>query len=293
MEVVCMDMNLQKYYSFVKTVEYGSFTKAAEMLNYSQSGISRMISDLENEWGVVLLERNKNGVMLTSDGEKILPYAKNLCDEFDRLDRFVNEISGMHTGLLRIGVFSSVATHWMPNIISEYKKDYPGIEFELVTGDYREIEEWVCCGKVDCGFLELPIKSKLETISLEKDELVVILPEDPALKDCEAFPVEELAKEQFILLERDYKSEITQFFEENGINPDIRYTAWDDYAIMSMVEKGLGIAILPKLILKRAGYRIIVKSLDRPVFRDIGIAMRKDKCILPIVKNFIKYLQYR
>ncbi len=65
-------MNIQKYRALVKAVEYGSFTKAAEVLNYSQSGISRMISDLETEWGVNLLERGKAGVSLTSDGLKLL-----------------------------------------------------------------------------------------------------------------------------------------------------------------------------------------------------------------------------
>lgn len=74
-----MDMNIQKYVAFVKTVEYGSFTKAAEILNYSQSGISRMINDLEKEWKVVLLERGKSGVKLTSDGTKLLPHAKSVC----------------------------------------------------------------------------------------------------------------------------------------------------------------------------------------------------------------------
>ena len=71
-----MDMNIQKYMAFVKTVEYGSFTKAAERLNYSQSGISRMINDLEKEWRISLLERGRAGVRLTSDGTTLLPYAK-------------------------------------------------------------------------------------------------------------------------------------------------------------------------------------------------------------------------
>ena len=74
-----MDKNLQKYMAFVKTVEYGSFTKAADMLHYSQSGVSRMIHDLEQEWKVVLLERGKAGVRLTGDGIKILPHAKAVC----------------------------------------------------------------------------------------------------------------------------------------------------------------------------------------------------------------------
>ncbi len=288
-----MDMNLQKYYSFVKTVEYGSITKAAEILSYSQSGVSRMISDLESEMGVVLLERGKSGVKLTGDGERILPYAKKLCDDFEILNRYIEEIRDMQTGLIRIGTFSSVATHWLPNVIKEFKKDYPGIEYELVMGDYREIEEWINIGKVDCGFLELPIKSDLETISLEKDELVVVLPENHPYKDCESFPISELENEHFILLEKDYKSEISNFFEENHINPDVKYTTWDDYAIMSMVENGLGIAILPRLILKRANYRIITKSLDKPAYRSIAVAMRSGKNLMPVVKKFLEYLRYR
>lgn len=75
-----MDMNLQKYLSFVKTVEYGSFTKAAKILNYTQSGVSRMIADLEKEWNVTLLERSKFGVKSTSDGYEIIALcSKSLC----------------------------------------------------------------------------------------------------------------------------------------------------------------------------------------------------------------------
>ena len=80
-----MDGSIQKYMAFVKTVECGSFTKAAEQLSYSQSGISRMINDLEKEWKVVLLERSKSGVKLTSSGMKLLPYAERVCREYEKL----------------------------------------------------------------------------------------------------------------------------------------------------------------------------------------------------------------
>lgn len=86
-----MDMNIQKYMAFVKTVEYGSFTKASEMLHYSQSGISRMINDLEKEWKVVLLERGKTCVKLTSDGLVLLPFAKNVFTEYEKLQMQVDE----------------------------------------------------------------------------------------------------------------------------------------------------------------------------------------------------------
>ncbi len=118
-----MDMNLLKYMAFIQTVTYGSFTKVAEMLNYSQSGISRMISDLEKEWHVVLLVRSRAGIRLTSDGTKLLPYAKSLCYEYQKLQTQVDGLNGLQSGLIRIGTFSSVATHWLPNIIWEFQEE--------------------------------------------------------------------------------------------------------------------------------------------------------------------------
>ena len=93
-----MDMNLQKYLSFVKTVEYGSFTRAAEILHYSQSGVSRMIGDLEKDWNMVLLERGKGGVRLTSNGLHMLPYAKELVADYEKMQMQVNALNGMQSG---------------------------------------------------------------------------------------------------------------------------------------------------------------------------------------------------
>ncbi len=288
-----MDMNLQKYLSFVRTVEYGSFTTAAEILNYTQSGISRMIADLEKEWGVTLLERSKYGVKPTSDGMKLLPYAQNLCADFDKLKMQVDELNGLQLGLIRIGTFSSVATHWLPNIIKEFQKDYPNIDYELLLGDYTEIEEWIHTGRVDCGFLRLPTHPDFETIFLEKDKLMAIIPENHPLKDSEKFPVTALCNEPFMLLEKGAKAEISEIFERNNLTPNVKFTTWDDYAVMSMVESGLGIAILPELILKRVPYRILAKELDVPAYRNIGLALRDKKIASLAVKRFIDYLQYR
>ena len=288
-----MEMNVQKYLSFVKTAEYGSFTKAAEMLNYTQSGISRMIADLEKDWGVTLLERNKNGVKPTSDGMELLPYAMKLCDDLDALKAKVDELNGLQSGRIRIGTFSSVATHWLPNIIKEFQKDYPNIDYELLLGDYTEIEEWIHTGRVDCGFLRLPTAPELETISLEKDRLMAVIPESHPLRDCDKFPVKALCDEPFMLLEKGAKAEISEIFERNGLTPRVRFTTWDDYAVMSMVESGLGIAILPELILKRIPYRIIAKELDLPAYREIGLALKDRKNASLAVKRFLEYLRYR
>ncbi len=288
-----MEMNLQKYLSFVKTAECGSFTRAAELLNYSQSSISRMINDLEKEWKVSLLERSVGGVRLTSDGMKLLPYAKSVVTEFEKLQIEIDELNGLQSGLIRIGTFSSVATHWLPNIIKEFQKDYPNIDYELLLGDYTEIEEWILEGRVDCGFLRLPTHPELETVFLEQDKLMAIIPENHRLADCKKFPVAALCDEPFMLLEKGAKAEVSEIFEKCNLTPKVHFTTWDDYAIMSMVESGLGISILPQLILKRVPYKIIAKELDVPAYRNIGLALRNKKTASLAVKRFLDYLQYR
>ena len=288
-----MEMNLQKYLSFVKTAECGSFTKAAKLLNYSQSSISRMIGDLERGWKVSLLDRDVGGVRLTSDGMKLLPYAKSVVAEFEKLQMEIDELNGLQSGLIRIGTFSSVATHWLPNIIREFQKDYPNIDYELLLGDYTEIEEWILEGRVDCGFLRLPTHPELETIFLEQDKLLAIIPKNHRLADCEKFPVAALCDDPFMLLEKGAKAEVSEIFKRCGLTPKVHFTTWDDYAIMSMVESELGISILPQLILKRIPYKIIAKELDVPAYRNIGLALKSKKTASLAVKRFIEYLKYR
>lgn len=288
-----MNMNILKYMAFIKTVEHGSFTKAAEILHYSQSGISRMINDLEREWNITLLERNRSGVKLTSDGMKVLPYAKSLCDEYQKLQMQVDDIHGVQSGMIRIGTFSSVATHWLPNIIRAFQKDYPGIDYELLLGDYTEIEDWISAGRVDCGFLRLPTDPDFETILLERDKLLAILPKNHPLAKHETVPLAALCDEPFMLLEKGAKAEVSEVFELNGLVPKTHFTTWDDYAVMSMVESGLGVSILPQLILKRVPYNIVARELDVPAYRDIAFALRDRKTASLAVKRFLEYLACR
>ena len=279
--------------AFIKTAEYGSFTKAAEVLHYSQSGISLMIGDLEKEWRVTLLERSRWGVSLTSDGSRLLARAQKLCEEYRKLQMEVDDLHGVQSGLIRIGTFSSVATHWLPNIIKAFQKDHPNIDYELLLGDYAEIEEWIAEGRVDCGFVRLPARPAFETIPLARDDLLAVLPEGHPLAESERVPASALCSEPFILLERGARTDVTEIFEREGLSPRVRFTTWDDYAIMSMVESGLGISILPELILRRIPYRIVAKKLAVPAYREIGLALRERESASLAVKKFIEYLPFR
>lgn len=285
-----MEMNLQKYLAFVKTVELGSFTRAAEELSYSQSGISRMIGDLERDLDLLLLERGKGGVRPTSEGLRILPYARELCRDFQKLEHVLEDIKNLTTGLIRIGTFSSVATHWLPEYIKEFQRNHQGIDFELLLGDYQEIEGWILSGRVDCGFLRLPVPSGLKTLVVGSDRLMAVIPEDHPLAKEEVISVEALTSEPFMLLEKGENTEVSEIFRACGLSPHIRLTTWDDYAIMAMVESGMGVSVLPELILKRTPYRILAKPLNIPAERNIALAIRDTPPTSLGVKSFLEYL---
>ena len=288
-----MDANLLKYLAFVRTVECGSFTRAAELLDYSQSAVSRMIRDLELECGLTLLERSRAGVKLTSEGALLLPYAKGLCEQYRRFQTQVDEIAGLQSGFIRIGTISSIATHWLPNIIRRFREDYPNIDYELVLGHYAEIEQWVESGRVDCGFLRLPTRRDFETVPLAEDPLFAVLPEAHPLSTCERVPLRALCDEPFLLLEKEEQAEISELFARHGLSPHVQLRTVDDYAVMSMVESGLGLSILPGLILRRIPYKIAVRPLDVPASRTLGLALRKDAPAPLAVRRFLAYLSYR
>lgn len=224
---------------------------------------------------------------------QILPYVRRLVDEYDRMQEQIRLMNGIQTGIIRIGAFSSVATYWMPNIIRRFQQDYPNIEYEILIGDYSEIERWIAQGRVDCGFSRLPVKAGLEGTLLERDELVVILPEGHSLAAKDKVDPLDLNDEPFMLLEHGGKTEVSELLEEYQVDPNVLFTTWDDYAIMAMVESGLGVGILPRLILQRIPYNIEIRSLSVPVFREIGFVMREQADVSEAVKRFISYLEFR
>ena len=272
-----MDSAIQKYQALATAVRLGSISAAARELAYSQSGVSRMIADLEREWGIPLLERERRGVRLTADGALVMPFVEAICEDHRRLSERVAEVAGVERGHITIGTFSSVATHVLPDAIGRFQAAHPGIEYELRMGDYSQIEAWVAEGLVDFGFLPYPPQRPREDLAREEvliDELLAVVPEGHPLAAKESIELADLAAEPFLLLERGDNNEISPLFAQAGLKLDARLATWDDYAIMSMVESGLGLSILPALILRRCPYAIVTRPLAPAVRRTLAAVYR-------------------
>ena len=123
-----METSIQKYEAFLESYRQGSFTRAAASLSYSQSGVSRMVADLERDWQLTLLERGRGPLRLTSDGRRLLPLVQEVCEGNRRLRMEIDDLRGVQSGSIRIGTFSSVATHWLPSVISRFQADYHNID---------------------------------------------------------------------------------------------------------------------------------------------------------------------
>ena len=288
-----MDNPLIKYQALLVAARLGSFTKAGEALGYSQSGISRMIADLEHDWGVKLLERDRGGVRLTSEGHELIPVVQNVCDEHERLQARIDAMSGLEKGLIRIGTVTSVATHWLPSVIKRFREDYPNIDYEITTRGYSEVERMIAEGQVDCGFVRLPTRPSFDTIYLGRDELKVVMAPEHPLANADRFPIRALGDYPFMTIDKQGDSDIAGMLERYGVHIQSSLTTWDDYAVFAMVEKGLGISVQPALILKRIPFNIVVKSFDEPQYRELALAFRNLNAIPLATKRFIDYLGYR
>lgn len=285
-------MSIQKYIAFIRVVELGSISKAAEDLGYTQSAVSRMIADLEASWGLSLLRRSRAGLTLSSDGIQLLPYIKELCKKYRDMQEKANALRGIETGYIRIGTFSSMSTQYLPEILKLFESRYPKIEFQLKNMDYVDLEEALCAGEVDCGFICSPLSEQIKSTFLIRDRMMAVLPPEHELVDAEHYPLQRLSTERFIKLSDDRSNDVSfvlHLFKKILNAPlNIFCDVNDDYSVMAMVESGLGVSVLPELVTKRMPFNVVLKEFAPPQYRDISIAVRRNARPSPATERFIQ-----
>jgi len=283
-------VSLKKYIAYIQVVETGSLTKAAEILNYTQPGISQMISSLEEEYGFPLLIRQKNGVTPTKNGLSVLQSMYEIQRGYERLSESVNEINGLETGTIRIGAYTSITTNWLPEIIREFKSIYPLIEIQVYEGTATELELWLDKDIIDFA-MGTTLNDKWYFEALVEDPIVAIMSPIHELVELDSLPLELLESTDFILPYSNTFLEIHEILKKEKIKPQISYQIKGDNTIISMVKNNLGISLVPKLLLNGYTENIIIKPLQ-PVFsRQIGIFMNTAKnAQTPSVKKIIHFI---
>ena len=281
-------LSLIKYEILQRVVELGSLTKAAENLGLTQSGVSHAIHSLESEFGFPLLSRSRSGVKLTDNGQRVLQYIRDMLVVQEQLKQEVALINGIEVGTIRIGTFTSISVHWLPGMIRQFLKQHPNIEVRLLEGDYHEIEEWLLKGEIDFGFVSLPTMDSFRIIPLRDDRMLCIMPQEHPLSDQPLIRYSQIAEEPFIMPKEGSDYDVRRVLRKGGIKPPVPFRAADDYAIIAMVEQGLGISILPEMIIQGRTNDIIAVELEDRSCRSLGIAMNASHSSTPAAQKLIR-----
>lgn len=282
-------MDIARYKAFVAASESNTISKAAELLNYTPSGVSQLIQALESELNLHLLVRNKKGVVLTSDGKRILPAVRSLLQQEERIFQIANDINGLSAGHISIATYSSIATHWLPKVIRDFKRDYPQIEIELREGIRSEVMNWLSQFKADIGFLSYQGSMPYDWIPMGLDPLVAILPRTHPLASSEHYPVENIPNENFIMPAMGHDEDVVPIFEQHNIVPKIQYSTIETFTALSLIENGLGMTVTNALITKGWQCDVVMLPLSPATEITLGAAVPSLENASPAVKKFLEY----
>ena len=283
-------MDIRKYESLLKINELGSLTGAANAMHYTQPGVSYMLSEIEREWGTVLFSRGKTGVSPTKEGMRLMPFIRDICEANKRLMDELDALRGIESGSVTIGTFTSISVHILPSVLKKYQTEHPNIEIKLLHGNYGEIEEWIRDGIADIGFMEHPTGTGIQTIPFGQDRLVAILPLGHELAGYEKFPTIHLIEQPYIGMENGVDGKIAEVLQRNGTPLNVKLRVKDDFETLAMVESGLGISILPELLLYRTHFQIAVRELDYPLTRKICVALQGVDTLSHAARQFLNML---
>ena len=284
-------MNIRKYEAFVRAVELGSLSKAAEELGYTQSGISHMMQSLEEEVGFPLLVRTSSGIQPNHEGELLLPAIRQLLNSSEALAQHIAKIKGADTGRIRIAAYPSVATYWLPQIIREFQKDFPNVEVQIIEGGSDAIEHIMADRQADLCLYAGGETKELEWIPLCEDRLLVLLPSASPLAKKTAVPLQALVDEKFIMPMPDYDGEVRFILDKLERWPKILFSACSDYAIINMVTEGLGVSILSELLLRNYSHQAVALPMEPAQVRVLGMGVPQVKTASPVTRNFMGYVQ--
>ena len=275
---------------FLTVAQEGSFRKAADVLGYTQAGISYIISTMEELTGLCLFIREHGGVRLSTEGAALLPLFRQL-DRCERqLKQAIDELNGLEKGIVRVQIFDSISIHWIPGIIKKFHADYPSIRIELITEeDSLRAEEMVLNGEVDCGFFLTEVSAKLDVFPLMEESLKAIVSLEHPLAQQTYFPMSELGNYPFISMKYDDNTGISEIFQKRGVTPDTAFCMDNDYAAMAMVSKNLGYCIFPELLLQDIPYELRCMEFDEPQKRTISIGTRSMETCSMACRKFIEY----
>lgn len=280
-------MTFTQFKVFSKVIETGSFTKAGEALNMTQSAVSHAIASMESELGVPLIIRDrKRGVILSDFGKRVLKPVRDIINKISIIEQEAAAEKGLEIGTIRIGSFPSTTARLLPKMIATFKQLYPMIEIVLFEGTDHEVKEWINNRVIDMGFI-----AKLfwddTIIPITRDKMVVVISKGHPLTNYPTIPVQKLADVPFIMPSGGCELIIREIFEQSDLSPAVHFEVMELATILNMVQEGLGVTVLPQLALPNTLPDVEVRELEPAIWRHLGLYCPYMNETSPAAQRFI------
>lgn len=283
-------MTLLEYRIFHTVIAQGSFARAAQVLHLTPSAISHAVSSMEEACGFALFVRGKGGVSLTRNGEALYPMIRQVLNADEALGQTIDELKGMQRGTVRIGAFNSVCMTWLPELVTGFKKKFPGVEIEINQGTYDDVIQWLKTGVVDIGFLSTHSARDLCVTPLYRDRMMCVVPKGFKTRNPGFITPEEMRQETFVIQGDATDADIQAFLAKYRLTVRASCRVNDDLSTIAMVESGFGICLLPGLILARAQGNVDAYPIEPMEYREFGIAVQNPQMMAPAVRQMAAHI---
>ena len=267
-------MDSKKLEILVTAVDLGSFTKASEVVGYTQSGLTHLVDSLEREIGLTLVQRDRRGISLTREGEALMPSIREFLRAHARLENRIADVTAHRAETIRIAAYASLAMHWMPEILYRFRRVCPDIVVDLRMVDhalepFELLEKWqtdVIFGAKQSGFA-------CDWTPLCDDQMYAILPPDYPTEGG-SFPIEEFTGREFLMPYGRFDVDVLAAFAQHGVKPVIRPCRVDDETVIRMVSKGLGMTMMAEMMLRGRTQGVKARPIAPRTCRELGMGLQ-------------------
>lgn len=289
-------MDIQHIKYFLEIVRCESFSKAAEHLYVTQPILSRCIKNLEKELRVSLINRSTKSFALTDAGEALYAYGSKLIEEHQDIYRHIQDIRDSKIGELHISSPGVLMDMYFPRLVTEYRKQYPGIRISISERGSRSTEKDILDGSADIGLVMLPLENpqNVNVFPIIRDEVCVLVRKE-----------HDFAKEKYIHIKQLQDVEIITYNQSNtlyhtflrmcqeeGFLPNITYQSMMPNFILDVISYGDCIGVLPGPMLRQFQTEQLVSVPIRPHFPwEIAMITKKERYLPNAVNSFLNFSQ--
>ncbi len=278
-------MDTLKIKAFLMVEKYKSFSKAAAEFNYTPSALSHMADTLEAELGIKLFHRTPRGVEITDAGRQLREKFAAVAEAERALTDAAAALSGEQAASLRIGTYSSIALHILPEILQQFKSIYPEVKISILVADSFGAPQGE--DTADVIFADAKPQNMAKWYPMMEDEYVAVVPAD-AFPGRRSVQREALYAHAFI---RTNESILEDYFAYDKFREIVHLTSVEDASAVSMVKEGIGVAVLPRLVVKEHPRGVRMLRLLPKTTRTLGFAFREEGVRSRAAERFVRFLQ--